>query len=41
MNAAADEVPMMLTKAGARMAWLLNRALDSGSAKSETPGIKK
>ena len=41
MNAAADEVPVMLTKAGARMAWLLNRALDGGSAKAESPSERK
>jgi hypothetical protein len=41
MNAAADEVPVMLTKAGARMAWLLNRALDGGSAKAESLSIKQ
>ena len=41
MNAAAEEVPALLTKAGARMAWLLNRALDGGLAKAESPGTYK
>jgi S1/P1 Nuclease len=33
--AAANEVPTMLAKAGARMAWLLNRALDPAGSPSE------
>ncbi len=41
MNAAADEVPAMLAKGGARMAWLLNRALDGDIAKPESRGANK
>ncbi|MBL8514811.1 MAG: S1/P1 nuclease [Betaproteobacteria bacterium] len=37
MHAAAGEVPALLTKAGARIAWLLNQALDGRGAKTELP----
>ncbi len=39
MTAAADAVPAQLTKAGARIAWMLNMALDGGGRATKIGGI--